>query len=458
LDEKITALYARVSTEAQAQEGYSIAAQIEKLESICTLRDYKNHDAYIDGGQSGSNLDRPQMQRLIRHACQGMLSHVIVYKLDRLSRSQKDTLYLIEDVFIPNSIDFISINENIDTTTPYGRAMIGILSAFAQLERENIFMRTRAGMTERVRGGLWMGGGRVPFGYDYDRENGVLVPNADAVKVKQIYELYIQGYAPGKIALMLGLKYDRLVTQILRRKSNTGVIVYNGVEYPGRHMPIISVGTYELAMQKMKERSKARTANGTYLLSGICYCGVCGAKMRYQKWGSAGVKLICYSRDKSKPHMVMDSGCLNESVWAQEVERVVLDDLFRLSCRISAEDLPGEAPGPLELLDGQEKHLVSKIKRLYNLYAETGNELLLEIIRENEGKYKALSDELEAEKQQHEHSRRLSAVRNQILGIRESWPHMSLHEKQAVIRDCIGKIVIQSKDVSIYYTFHNEQA
>jgi len=152
---RIRILYIRVSTEAQAEEGYSIPAQQERLEAYCRAMGWMNYQFYIDPGFSGSNLNRPQMQQLIADVNAGKVCAVVVYKLDRLSRSQKDTLYLIEDVFIPNDVAFVSLNENIDTGTPYGRAMIGILSAFAQLERENIYMRTRMGMLERVKQGYW---------------------------------------------------------------------------------------------------------------------------------------------------------------------------------------------------------------------------------------------------------------------------------------------------------------
>ena len=150
---------------------------------------------------------RPKIKELIKDVKENKIKTVIVYKLDRLSRSQKDTLYLIEDIFIPNDVDFISLNESIDTSTPYGRAMIGILSAFAQLERENIFMRTRMGMLERVKQGYWPGGGTIPFGYDYDRKAGILVPNKDAGTVRKVYQLYLKGYSAMKIAEMLDLKY-----------------------------------------------------------------------------------------------------------------------------------------------------------------------------------------------------------------------------------------------------------
>ena len=132
--EVCAALYVRVSTEAQAEEGYSIEAQKERLEAFCVARGIKNYEFYIDGAYSGSNIERPELYRLIEDVKSGKITHVIVYKLDRLSRSQRDTLYLIEDVFNPNSVDFISMEENFDTSSPIGRAMLGILSAFAQLE------------------------------------------------------------------------------------------------------------------------------------------------------------------------------------------------------------------------------------------------------------------------------------------------------------------------------------
>ena len=91
------------------------------------------------------------MKRLIKEIQEGKVESVVVVKLDRLSRSQKDTIYLLEDVFEANGVGFISLNENFDTTTPYGKAMVGILSVFAQYERENIRERTQMGITERIK-------------------------------------------------------------------------------------------------------------------------------------------------------------------------------------------------------------------------------------------------------------------------------------------------------------------
>lgn len=312
---KIAAIYIRVSTDFQAEEGYSIDAQKEQLSAYCISKGIKNYAFYIDGGWSGSNIDRPEMQKLIKDIKEDKISHVIVYKLDRLSRSQKDTLYLIEDVFNPHGVDFVSLNESMDTSTPMGRLMLGILSAFAQLERENIRLRTRMGMRERVKSGLWMGGGRIPFGYDYDKEKGILIPNKDAEKVRQVYKLYIEGKSPQDIANLLGLKYDKLAIQILTRKSNYGIIEYNGEEYQGKHEPIISKETYDIAMKCMLDRSRVRSNTSEYLLTGLMYCGKCGAKMRYQKWGKHGSKIVCYSQQSSKPYLVKDPNCDQDKIW-----------------------------------------------------------------------------------------------------------------------------------------------
>ena len=453
----LRALYIRVSTEAQAEEGYSIQAQSDRLEAYCRAMGWDNYRFYTDGGYSGSNLDRPEMARLIEDARSGQVATVVVFKLDRLSRSQKDTLYLIEDVFLPHGVDFISLNESIDTSTPYGRAMIGILSAFAQLERENIYLRTRMGMVERVRQGYWMGGGGVPFGYDYDRSAGILVPNADAPRVRQMYELYLKGWSAQRIAQVMGLKYERLVTQILTRKSNIGLIPYKGEEYKGLHQPIVPEELFYLVQDRMRERAvKNRTAaGGRHLLTGLVYCGCCGARMRYIRWGKSGYKLRCYGRDPSKPHMRKGEGCTAEAVWAQELEEQVLRDLFQVSAR-RGEDT-GAAPDPLAQLEGELERQESQLRRLYRLFAQGEDPVLLEEVQAARDRLALLRQEYAAEEATRRRAARLDQVREQAASIRESWPCLTPQERQAVIRDCVERIVVDGPRVEIYYTFLRHQ-
>ena len=152
------AIYVRVSTEDQAEEGYSIGVQTEKLQAYCTAHDWNIVNTYTDPGFSGSNMERPALKRMLDDIKNGLIDMVLVYKLDRLSRSQRDTLYMIEDTFIANNVGFVSMTENFDTSTPLGKLMIGIMSAFAQLERETITARMQMGHDARAKDGFFHGG------------------------------------------------------------------------------------------------------------------------------------------------------------------------------------------------------------------------------------------------------------------------------------------------------------
>lgn len=450
--EKIAAIYIRVSTDSQVEEGYSIDAQKEQLAAYCISKQIKEYRFYIDGGWSGSNIERPEMQRLIKDVKDNKISHVIVYKLDRLSRSQKDTLYLIEDVFNPHGVDFVSLNESMDTSTPMGRLMLGILSAFAQLERENIRLRTRMGMKERVKSGLWMGGGRIPFGYDYDKTIGTLVPNKDAEKVRQIYKLYIEGKSPQDIANMLGLKYDRLVYQILSRKSNYGIIEYNGEEYQGKHEPIISKEIFDIAERCRIDRKITRSNTSDHLLTGLVYCGKCGAKLRYQKWGDKGYKLVCYSQQSSKPYLIKDKNCNQEKVWADEVEEVVINAIldFANNYRPSeTESLIQE--NSLSLLYEQQATINKKIKNLYNIYAENEDVILLETIEELKQQLATVIKKIELDTNKAIIANRRRERTITLSTVNDLWENISPLERKTIVRKLVSRIEVTDNNVSVNF-------
>ena len=150
-------LYIRVSTTEQALEGYSVAEQEHRLRQYCAAMGHRIHKVHIDAGFSGASLDRPGIKETIKDVQKHLVRRVIVWKLDRLSRSQKDTLIMLEDVFLENGCDFISMMESFDTSTSFGRAIVGILAAFAQLERENIKERTMMGSQARLAKGHYNG-------------------------------------------------------------------------------------------------------------------------------------------------------------------------------------------------------------------------------------------------------------------------------------------------------------
>ena len=447
---KFAAIYIRVSTDAQREEGYSIDAQKEMLTAYCVSRGIKKYKYYIDGGFSGSNINRPELKQLIDDINEGMISCVLVYKLDRLSRSQKDTLYLIEDIFNPNGVDFVSLNESMDTSTPLGRLMLGILSAFAQLERENIRERTSMGMKERIKNGYWMGGGRVPFGYDYDQSAGVLVPNKDSETVRRIFSLYLEGYSTAVISRILGISNERLTRQILSRKTYTGYIVYKGEEYLGRHTPIIDMDTF-LQVQSMREfRSGKKINTSAHLLSGFVVCGGCGTKMRYQKWGKSGYKIVCYSHDKSKAHIAKADNCNNFGIWAEELEEIVKEDLFSFGLGETTKNSGNSDELEDVLLISKEK-LTEKLKKLYNLYSESDNDVLLETIKELEAKVKEINKEIKNAKREKSLLLKRNDIKKQLKTLRESWEYMTFRERRNIIESCVLKIEVNNDDVKIYY-------
>ncbi|MDD6212052.1 MAG: recombinase family protein [Clostridiales bacterium] len=452
---KRAAIYVRVSTEAQREEGYSIGAQKEALEAYCVSRSIRPYEFYVDGGFSGSNLKRPAMERMVEDICRDEISHVLVYKLDRLSRSQKDTLHLIEDIFNPHQVTFISLNESMDTGTPMGRLMLGILSAFAQLERENIRERTRMGMQERVREGYWMGGGKIPFGYDYDRKKGILVPNKDAETVRNMYLWYLEGYSPQNIADMTGLRYDRQVVQILNRRTNLGVICYNGKEYPGRHEPIVEPELFDAVALEMERRSDKNQHMAVHLLTGLLRCGYCGAGMRYQKWGKKGHKLVCYSHQKTKAYLIKDPECPQEPVWSFEIEEAVIRDLFHF--RLEMEVNEGQAsPSAEKELEERCRKVNRKLERLYQLYGEAEvsgeqDEALRKTIETARREREMAEKKLEMEKKRQSISMGRKQMEGKLHRLSDVWNDMSLLEKRMILLSCLEEVEVRGGQVTLRY-------
>ena len=191
-------VYTRVSTSEQAMEGYSIEEQERMCKAAIVSKGWEYIGTYSDPGISGRTMDRLGLQKMIRAIERGEIQAVVIYKLDRLSRKQRDTMTIIEDIFLENDVDLVSLNETLDTSTPWGRAMIGILSSFNQMESENIQMRTAMGKEAKATKGGYAGG-KPPLGYK--SVNGELVVVEDEAEiVRLIYKLRKDGMTMVNIA------------------------------------------------------------------------------------------------------------------------------------------------------------------------------------------------------------------------------------------------------------------
>lgn len=296
------AIYVRVSTLEQAEEGYSIGEQIDKLTKYCGIKDWNVYKVYKDPGFSGSNIDRPGISQLIFDAKQQLFDTVLVYKLDRLSRSQKDTLYIIEDVLGANNVSFVSLNENFDTATAFGKAMIGILAVFAQLEREQIRERMTLGKIGRAKSGKAMSWRWTAFGYSYPEDNSrdtyEIVP-LEAQIVRQIFSDYLSGISitklrqkmndEGHIAKEKPWSY-RTIRQLLGNPVYAGYTTWKDQVFPGNHEAIISKETFEETQKQLAKRQKEayeknnnpRPFQAKYMLSGMIRCGVCGSSFNIE--------------------------------------------------------------------------------------------------------------------------------------------------------------------------------
>jgi site-specific DNA recombinase len=219
--EKIAGIYIRVSTEEQASGGVSLDMQTNKCMEFCKFSDWRNFEVYREEGISGSSAEnRPQLQRLLQDARAHKLNVVLVYKLDRFSRSLRDIILMIDE-FKTLGIDFVSFNEKIDTTSSAGKLMFHIIGAFAEFEKNIITERVVASQDDGMEHNTISFMGGQPFGYQL--VDGILrvVPEEAAI-VKEIFDLYEKGTTMRQIVVIMKREYPNIIP-----KRNTGLNKFN---------------------------------------------------------------------------------------------------------------------------------------------------------------------------------------------------------------------------------------
>ncbi|HDR8412855.1 TPA: recombinase family protein [Bacillus cereus] len=345
-------IYARVSTDEQANEGHSIQAQIESLLDYAKRYNLTIVDEYVDSGKSGKSISgRPQMTRLLEDAKKKSFDAVIIYKLDRLARSTRDSIDIAE-LLSSHGIQLISLSENIDTTTPHGYMFFTILSSFAEMERKQIVGRVKMGMTQRAKEGKWNGG--QCFGYDA-KDKMLTINKEEAKVVREIFNYADLGYGYKKIVGILNRKGYATkrgnvfsigtLKGILDNPVYIGKVRFNQYEnwaekrrsgknkdaiiVDGEHEAIIPEELWERVQQKRSARSyKAVQSDQPYILTKLIRCPQCGAGMVAGKSKSANKTYRYYKCGTF--HNKGASECSANSINADKAEHQVLEEFKRI--------------------------------------------------------------------------------------------------------------------------------
>jgi site-specific DNA recombinase len=296
------AVYTRKSTEEGQRQFTSLDAQREAAEAYIASQAHDGWlclpDRYDDGGFTGGNMDRPALARLLTEIRAGKVDCVVVYKVDRLSRSLLDFAKLME-TFDKHQISFVSVTQQFNTATSMGRLVLNILLSFAQFEREIISERTRDKIAATRRKGKWTGG--VPLlGYELDPRSAQLKINPkEATRVRAIFELYLQHRSLGTTVRELARRRWRSkrrhsrqgecwggrpftrgsLHRLLTNVTYTGQVRYQNHLYPGEQPGIVPSETWRQVQELLQSnRGQIENRSGA-LLQGLLYCRSCGYAM-----------------------------------------------------------------------------------------------------------------------------------------------------------------------------------
>jgi site-specific DNA recombinase len=281
------AIYTRKSSEEGLDmEFNSLDAQREACEAYVASQRSEGwatiRERYDDGGFSGGTLERPALKQLLADIKAGLIDVIVVYKIDRLSRSLMDFAKLVE-VFDRNSVTFVSVTQSFNTTTSMGRLTLNILLSFAQFEREVIGERIRDKFAASRKRGMWMGG-FVPMGYDV-KDRKLVVNEAEAQTVRMIFERFVALGSASTLARALqaervlnkrGKRIDKgFLYKLLRNRVYLGEAVHKGTSYPGEHTAIITQDLWDGVQAILKESPRERGAKNRVgtdaLLKGIIF-------------------------------------------------------------------------------------------------------------------------------------------------------------------------------------------
>lgn len=348
------AVYTRKSTEeGLEQEFNTLDAQRDAGEAYIRSQKHEGWEClqtqYDDGGFTGANMDRPALRQLLADIEAGEIDCVVVYKVDRLSRSLLDFSRIIE-IFDRHKVAFVSVTQAFNTASSMGRLILNVLLSFAQFEREMISERTRDKIAAARRKGRWVGG--VPIlGYTV-RDTKLNIDPLEAVRVQEIFELYIDRQSALAVAKEVndrGWRTKQWVTKkgkacggqlfhknsicaMLSNVAYVGKIAYAGETYPGLHEAIIDQVTFDRAQAILRHNNVNKGRKGRCkhhpLLQGLLRCAACDCSMSHS-YSKKGSRLYRYYVCRNAQKLGWDS-CPAPSLPAGELESFVVDQIRKI--------------------------------------------------------------------------------------------------------------------------------
>ena len=475
-------IYARVSTRTQAEEGYSIPEQLDRLNKYADAMGWLVAGVYVDPGHSGATVTRPALQEMMS-ALDGA-DVILVDKLDRLSRSLSDTLYLI-NIFKQHDTAFVSRAEAFDTASSFGRAAVGILAVFAELEREKIKERTHDGMVGRAKSGLWHG--NAPTGYYKSTDKataGMLVKEPyENMQVREaglrtiqreplldiVNDFNAKGYR-----IKGGLWTVTTLRRILQNPAYIGEVPFSGESYPGLHDPTFTREEFNDIQQVLYERS---LQNEHYMpgkkytspLGGLLWCKHCGAKYQYRRAHNDPARLdgtrrhyrygyyVCYSRSKCDKKLVRDPDCKNRNYRDTELDNIVysqIDMLVEDPTYIDKLRASVDTSAQQETIRARIEQLSGQINRLMDLYT-VGN-ISVELIGSRIEPLSAEKRALEAQLAEFKTQQRFVST-EEIVAMAAAFQRVRQTGSPAEIHDALMSLVdyveIDNDKVYIYWRF-----
>jgi site-specific DNA recombinase len=347
------AVYTRKSTEEGLDQDFnSLQAQREAAEAFIKSQKHAGWtlipNPYDDGGFTGSNLERPALQQLLNDIDARRVDCVVVYKVDRLSRSLLDFARLV-DRFDQRAVSFVSVTQQFNTTTSLGRLTLNILLSFAQFEREIISERTSDKMSAARRKGKWIGGTPV-LGYDVDPAGGrLLIHEKEARRVREIFALFLQHHSLSAVVAELARRRWKTkswksqngrahagrpfakasLCRLLTNAVYAGMVEHRGATYAGEHENIIELPLWREVNAEL--RAGRRTGTGAIrapqnaLLAGVLRCKSCQRPMIPTYTAKPGRRYRYYVCQAARQNGW--SSCPTKSVPARMIEEAVLDQL-----------------------------------------------------------------------------------------------------------------------------------